>query len=413
VKVLYVSPYPPSRDGIGDYTWTLAHAVRNTGAEISVLVPRYGRGSPPEVIGELSAMGQRYAEVRSAIRQWRPDLVHLQFAVAAFESRTPALMRWLTALRRDLKLPVIATLHEYTRESALLPVVGPALHAYIASRCDRVIVHTSTALNDVTVRLGVPVDKVSLIPHPTCLPPAATSSPDDLRARFGLGDARILLAFGFIHVDKGLDDLVRALSILGRTQAGAPEDVRLVVAGAVRSRRGLFRPFEVRDRIHLLRVISFARRHGLADRLVLTGYVPAGDVATWFNLAEAVVLPYRRIEQSGVASMALALDAPVLASAVGGLAEQFADSQWSFPPRAPARLAETLERFLATSRSAQSQAASLRRTDDDLTSVVARTLELYHAVISRSQGKDFQAAQNERSHRFTSRAEGPADASAP
>ena len=63
-----------------------------------------------------------------------------------------------------------------------------------------------------------------MIPHPTAGPPAGKCTPEDLRARFNLHDYRILLAFGFIHVDKGLDDLIRALgiSITRRPMISAP-----------------------------------------------------------------------------------------------------------------------------------------------------------------------------------------------
>ena len=37
---LYVGPYPPTPDGIGNYTYELANAVRNDGNDVAVIVPR-------------------------------------------------------------------------------------------------------------------------------------------------------------------------------------------------------------------------------------------------------------------------------------------------------------------------------------------------------------------------------------
>ncbi len=82
--------------------------------------------------------------------------------------------------------------------------------------------------------------------------------------------------------------------------------------------------------------------------VILTGYVPEDDVAGWFNASIGVVLPYQRTEQSGVASLANAFGVPVLASKVGGLAEQYATSPWLFPPRNPQELASVLASFIAT-----------------------------------------------------------------
>jgi glycosyltransferase involved in cell wall biosynthesis len=383
VRVLYLSPYPPAHDGIGDYTWTLATAMRRAGVEISVVVPRIDPDGPPEILAAINAGSHEYAKLRSEIARWNPDLIHVQFAIAAFSSRTGALIRRIEALRRDLKIPIVVTLHEFTRESALLPIIGRAVYRRIASHCDHIIVHTELAMNAVVDRFDVPKSKVAVIPHPSARPPAMTASCDDLRLRFGLGDARVLLAFGFIHVDKGLDDLVRALGILRAAGSAPLDDYVLAVAGAVRPRQGLFRAFEVRDRLHFHRVMKLAKRNGVHDRMVLTGYVPAGEVAAWFSLAEVVVLPYRRIEQSGVASLARSFPVPVLASTAGGLAEQFAGSSWNFPPRAPDRLAQTLERFLAATPAERMLPPANDRLDD-LPAVVASTLKLYETVINSS-----------------------------
>src|SRR5215469_12270018 len=68
VRVLYVSPYPPTRDGIGNYTWTLAHAVEDSGAEIAVVVPRIDAAAPAEVLGALTLAGQSGERLRLAIK---------------------------------------------------------------------------------------------------------------------------------------------------------------------------------------------------------------------------------------------------------------------------------------------------------------------------------------------------------
>jgi glycosyltransferase involved in cell wall biosynthesis len=218
--------------------------------------------------------------------------------------------------------------------------------------------------------------KVTVIPHPEARPPRVVSTAADLRERFGLGEAEILLAFGFVHVDKGLDDLVRALRIVRGPAGPSLDRVRLVIAGTVRPRQSVFRLFELRDRLHLARVLRMARRGGLADTIVRTGYVPEADVAGWFQAATAVVLPYRRIEQSGVASLANAFGAPVLASTAGGLGEQYDGSPWRFAPCSPGELATVLARFLAAPPDERAPAGG-RTTAADMESVVRATLGVY------------------------------------
>lgn len=359
MKILYVSPYPPVRDGIGTYTQVLRGALRAAGHEVAVVAVRSHADSPPEVIGALSGYGAPPA-LRSAVSRFKPDVIHVQFAVPAFGSRTPALVRWLGELTGG-QTPIVTTMHEVTRDTSLLRGPGRALYRRLADRSDRVIVHTRAGLETLTGQVGAGRGRAEVIPHFSAEPPAAATTAAELRARFGVGEARLLLAFGFIHVDKGLDDLIRAFAICRRRDPAALEDVRIVVAGTVRQRSGPFRVFEVRDRLHLAQVRRLARKHGMMDHLLFTGFVPDGDIAAWFDAAEAVVLPYRKAEQSGVANLAQAFGVPVIATTSGGLAELFAGSPWAVPPRSPERLAATLLRFLTEAQKPFPNAPSLMR----------------------------------------------------
>jgi glycosyltransferase involved in cell wall biosynthesis len=319
--------------------------------------------------------------MRRSVDEWKPDVIHIQFAIAAFGSRTLGLIRWIKKSRHSLGVPIVVTLHELARESSLLPLVSRPLFRWMATSCDHTIVHTRSALHIMVDDLGVPQANISLIPHPSAQPSSTGACPDELRDRFGLGGARVLLSFGFIHVDKGLSDLVTALDILRATRPSLLENVRLVVAGEVRPRQGAFRIFELRDRFYLRHILRRVKRSSLSDVIVMTGYVPAGDIATWFNIADAVVLPYRHIEHSGVASLALSFDVAVLASTVGDLSELFGHSPWTFPARAPARLAAALGDFLASASA--DRAAAPTRWPDDPAAVADRTLKVYRLVKAR------------------------------
>jgi glycosyltransferase involved in cell wall biosynthesis len=376
MKVLYVSPYPPAQDGIGTYTFYLAEAAREIGHDVRIVVPRPTQHTSSDVIGAIGLRGRESAELLEAVAKWNPDVVHVQFAIAAFGTRTPVLLRWLNILRRDLAVPVVCTFHEVTTDTALLRAAARKIYRRLIRHCEYVIVHTRTAYRVLTDRLGVPETKALVIPHPRRQPSAETSTPAEVRRRFNLGGTKILLAFGFIQADKGLDDLVSALGILRRANAALLDDVCVVIAGAVRPRHGLFRIFEVRDRIYLAHVLRDARQKSLRPYLVLTGYVPDGEISAWFRAAEAVVLPYHRTEQSGVANLATAFAVPVLSSTVGGLREQFAGSRWTFPSHDPESLARILATFLATPPSERKPIPAPYAWD--LAGVVKATVELYH-----------------------------------
>jgi glycosyltransferase involved in cell wall biosynthesis len=371
MRILFVAPYPPARDGIGDYTERLVHALAERGHEVRVITPRPLAGASEVVIGALPRSHRELPGLVARIDAFAPDVVHVQFAVAAFAAATPVLLHLLEALR-PRRTFVAVTLHELLRDTKLLRRVGRTVYRRLAELTDRVVVHTNAARAALAGPVGAAVVHCAVVPHPRVEPPAAVGTAEQLRVEHRLGDARVLLAFGFVHVDKGLGDLVRALGLLG-----TEFDVRLVVAGAVRGRSGVFLPFEWYDRLHLVCVRRVVRRASLEKRVHFTGYVPAGDVRAWFELADAAVLPYRRIDQSGVASLAAATNTPVLLSRAGGLAEG-AVERWTFPPRSPECLSAVLADFLRT-REAGEPAGAADAAGPDIAAFAELTLSLYRS----------------------------------
>ena len=87
--------------------------------------PGWTRATPDDVIGALSGAGRPdLAALRGRTRDWCPDLIHVQFAVAAFGTRTRTLLACLELVRATTKIPVVVTMHEVTRDTALLRGLG-------------------------------------------------------------------------------------------------------------------------------------------------------------------------------------------------------------------------------------------------------------------------------------------------
>ena len=374
MRILFVSPYPPERDGIGAYCAMLARALTEQGHEVAVITPRPSASAPPEVIGSLPGALGSSEDVVAATRTFAPDVVHVQFAVAAYATQLPSARRTIDALR-GLGYPVVVTMHEVTRDTETLRAPGIGLYRRVAARASHLIVHTDVARRAIMQMTdGDPVP-VSLIPHPRTELPHSDVPPQDLRERFSLGADRVVLAFGFIDVDKGLDDLIAAVGLM--STEGGLSGLRVVVAGDVRRRFGAFRVFEFRDRLHLRKVKRLASDLRLEERVVFSGFVPEAEIRTWFELASVAVLPYRRSEQSGVASLAAAAGAPVLTTDVGELAALSALPP--VPPRDPRALALRLREFLDVAGAPDSR---VEAPGGDLPEIAERTARLYRKVAS-------------------------------
>ena len=118
---------------------------------------------------------------------------------------------------------------------------------------------------------------------------------------------------------------------------------------------------------------------GLQEHVVFTGYVPSGEVRSWFDLASVAVLPYHRIEQSGAGSLARGAGTPLLTTDVGELAKL--GTFPPVPPRDPSRLAESLHAVL----SGDAEAVDDHQESADLVAIVAETTLIYAQTASASR----------------------------
>lgn len=67
--------------------------------------------------------------------------------------------------------------------------------------------------------------------------------------------------------------------------------------------------------------VDVSRLHGLSNVTIVDERLSNLDFISFLKLSDVVLLPYRKISQSGVLFSALANDVPVIVSEVGGLTE--------------------------------------------------------------------------------------------
>ena len=188
--------------------------------------------------------------------------------------------------------------------------------------------------------------------------------PSAVRASLGLPpDARLAVFFGFLHPVKGLARLIEAVAAVRRVVPG----LRLVVAGGGEShsvhggaadamRRGLE---------------DAARRHGVEQHVVFTGYLPEDDVSRLLRAADAAVFPFDAgvTAKSGSLLAALAHGVPTIATSPPGELDRPTEVEGVLrvPPRNTAALVDALflvlsDRALATRLAAAGRACADRWT---------------------------------------------------
>ncbi len=183
---------------------------------------------------------------------------------------------------------------------------------------------------------AVPNEKISVIPFGL----NDTSPRRDLtamQAREQLGveaDELVLLFFGQIAPYKGLRYLVDAFPAIYRR---LPR-VRLVIAGKVkRGSEDYWRSIENT-------LSEMDCRHRVMCRIE---HIPDEDIEVYFKSADALVVPYVQIFQSGLPFLAYSFGLPVLATDVGSLSEEIFADETGFvcEPCDTAALASMITRY--------------------------------------------------------------------
>jgi glycosyltransferase involved in cell wall biosynthesis len=278
-----------------------------------------------------------------AVRRVRPDVVHTHLVHADVYGALAA--------RR-----LVSTKHNDDPFRA-----GPFrfVERVLARRAARVIAITDALARFQVERVGIPADKLLVIPYGLDdLPdPWGENPPDDVRP-----DARVLLAVCRLEQQKGVDVAVRALV---RVREREP-DAQLVVLG-----EGPERP----------RLEALAGELGVPVHL--PGRVP--DVAAWLRRAEVLVHPVRW-EGFGLAVLeAMLAGLPVVASRVSSLPELVADGESGVlvPPDDPDSLAAGIETALRA-RDRFGDAGLLRAHERfSVARMADATLTVYQQILAR------------------------------
>jgi glycosyltransferase involved in cell wall biosynthesis len=263
-------------------------------------------------------------------RLWQedpPDVIHAHFWMSGLAALSGTVGLPVPVVQTFHALGVVKARHQGAADPS--PADRVPLERLIARTCDRVIATCQDEAAELT-GLGVPPAQLSVVPcgvDTSGFTPDGPAAPRTSRPR--------LLALGRLVERKGVATAIEALVHL--------PDAELVVAGGP-ARREL----DANGDYRLL--AGAARDHGVADRVVFTGGVARADVPALIRSSDIVVcVPW--YEPFGIVPLeAMACGVPVVASAVGGLADSVVDGQTGLlvPPRDPRALAAAAGELLAS-----------------------------------------------------------------
>jgi glycosyltransferase involved in cell wall biosynthesis len=254
-----------------------------SGYERDEVFYRWARGAANSRLRRATKLAEHVPDMLAYRRRARAaELVHFQ---------------WLAVQHVDAHLlprgrPLVLTAHDVLPRE---PRPGQlAAQRRLFDRFDAVVVHSSHGARRLVDELGVAPERVHLIAHGVLdhlVEEPSRPLPDELAAVRG----PVVLCFGLIRPYKGIDVLLEAWD--------PTWDAELWIVGM--------------PRMDIAPLLTAAP----ANVRFVARFVGDDELGAYFRRADAVVLPYREIDQSGVLFTALAFGKALVLSDVGGFAE--------------------------------------------------------------------------------------------
>src|SRR5262249_7087842 len=112
----------------------------------------------------------------------------------------------ILALLRELHMPIVTVLHTVLREPDR---AQRKVLAEIARLSDRLVVMSERAVRFLTEIYEIPTAKIAVIPHG--IPDVPFADPNFYKDKFDAEGKTVLLTFGLLSVDKGIENVIAAL----------------------------------------------------------------------------------------------------------------------------------------------------------------------------------------------------------
>ena len=332
-RIAFIGNYLPRQCGIATFTTDLCEAIAAEHSDTTcIAVPvndiEGGYAYPARVRFELTEKDiESYRRAADFLNINSVDLVCLQFEYGIFGGRAGS---HILALLRDLRVPIVTTLHTILRE--------PDAHQRkvlieVAGLSDRVVVMSKRGAEFLQEIYHVSPEKIDLIPHG--IPDLPFVDPSFHKDLFGVEGKIVLLSFGLLSANKGIENVIAALPAI---LAKHPNVVYFIV--------GATHPHVMRHdgEAYRFSLQWLAQEKGVEGQVIFYNrFVSLEELVEFIGAADIYITPYLNPAQivSGTLAYTVGAGKAVISTPYWYADEVLADERGVLVPfRDPAALAE-------------------------------------------------------------------------
>jgi glycosyltransferase involved in cell wall biosynthesis len=298
-RIAFIGNYLPRLCGIATFTTDLCEAFANEFKGTScIALPvndiEAGYAYPPRVRFELTEKDiESYCRAAYFLNINNVDMVSLQHEYGIFGGRAGS---HILSLLRELRMPIVTTLHTILNEPD--PDQRRVLED-IASLSDRLVVMSERGLEFLRDVYHVPTEKIDLIPHG--IPDVPFVDPSFHKDLFGVEGKSVLLSFGLLSANKGIENVITALPAILEKH---PNVVYIVV--------GSTHPNVIRNEgeTYRLSLERLAHEKGVeANVIFYNRFVELDELVQFISAADIYITPYLNEAQITSGTLAYTLGA--------------------------------------------------------------------------------------------------------
>jgi glycosyltransferase involved in cell wall biosynthesis len=298
-RIAVIGNYLPRHCGIATFTTDLCSAISaEYGTARLLALPvndtQEGYDYPARVRWSLDQDEVKsYQDAAEFLNFNNIDMVCLQHEYGIFGGHAGS---HILHLLRGLKMPVVTTLHTVLREPDPNQLV---VMEEIAELSDRLIVMSQLSSQFLQEIFKVPGSKIDMVPHG--VPDLPFLDPNFYKDRFGVEGKAVLLTFGLLSPNKGIENVIQALpQILSKHK-----NVVYIVAGATH-------PHVLRREGDQYRASlqALAKDIGVESQVIFhDSFVSPEEMVEFIGAADIYITPYRHEAQVVSGTLAYALGA--------------------------------------------------------------------------------------------------------
>ncbi|HEU4903474.1 MAG TPA: glycosyltransferase family 4 protein [Flavisolibacter sp.] len=321
MKIAYIGTYPPRECGIGTFTQNLFFAVTgqiekgisNEGVVIAMDDQADSYHYPSEVKFKIRQEQQEdYLEAARYINFSGADVCILEHEFGIFGGQNGI---YVLPLLYRLEIPLIVTLHTVLKTPSYNE---KAILIEICKMAAKVVVMTEKAVEFLTSIYAIPLEKIEIIEHGV---PDLQFEHTSAKKKFKLEEKKVLLTFGFISRNKGIETVIKALPAVVEKY---PETVYIVIG---KTHPAVLRHSGEEYRVSLLLLIKKLKLE--KHVIFLNEFISEEELFQYLYAADIYITPYLNEAQitSGTLSYAVGSGAAVISTPYWHAAELLAENR--------------------------------------------------------------------------------------